>query len=35
MSYEHIIPVVDITARLLSSALTSLERSGRLESPPA
>jgi heat-inducible transcriptional repressor len=33
MRYERVIPVVDITARLLSSALTTLERSGRLESP--
>jgi hypothetical protein len=28
-----VIPVVDITARLLSSALTGIERGGRLESP--
>jgi heat-inducible transcriptional repressor len=33
MAYERIIPVVDITARLLSSALTTIERGGRLESP--
>jgi heat-inducible transcriptional repressor len=31
MRYERVIPVVDITARLLSGALTTLERSGRLE----
>jgi heat-inducible transcriptional repressor len=33
MAYERVIPVVDITARLLSSALTGIERGGRLESP--
>ncbi|OGI45713.1 MAG: heat-inducible transcriptional repressor HrcA [Candidatus Muproteobacteria bacterium RBG_16_65_34] len=32
MSYEHVIPIVDITARLLSSALSSGERPDRLES---
>jgi heat-inducible transcriptional repressor len=33
MAYERVIPMVDITARLLSSALSGIERSGRLESP--
>ncbi len=33
IAYEHVIPVVDITARLLSSALSLTERGGRLESP--
>ena len=31
MAYEHVIPIVDITARLLSNALSSGERS--LEDP--
>lgn len=33
MAYERVIPVVDLTARLLSSAMASIERGGRLESP--
>jgi heat-inducible transcriptional repressor len=33
IAYEHVIPIVDITARLLSSALSQSERGGRLESP--
>jgi heat-inducible transcriptional repressor len=33
IAYEHVIPIVDITARLLSSALSHGERGGRLESP--
>jgi heat-inducible transcriptional repressor len=31
MAYERLIPVVDLTARLLSNALTALERGDRLE----
>lgn len=33
MAYERLIPVVDLTARLLSNALTALERGDRLEDP--
>jgi len=33
MAYERMIPVVDLTARLLSNALTALERGERLEGP--
>ena len=33
MAYEQVIPIVDITARLLASALSGIERGGRLESP--
>jgi heat-inducible transcriptional repressor len=31
MSYEHVISIVDLTARVLGSALSSLEHAGRLE----
>lgn len=33
MAYEQVIPIVDITARLLSSALSAQDRASRLESP--
>jgi heat-inducible transcriptional repressor len=33
IAYEHVIPIVDITARLLSSALSHGERGARLENP--
>jgi hypothetical protein len=32
MAYEQVISIVDITARLLSGALSTSERPGRLES---
>jgi transcriptional regulator of heat shock response len=32
MSYEQVIPIVDVTARLLSNALSLSERNPRLES---